>query len=367
MNQSGEYDAIILGGGIAGLSMADAVLQRGKTCLLAEIKETGAGASGAPMMLINPVMGRRAKKPWEAEICYQAILNFLERVQTDTSESFYEQNGVVRPALTQKIANDFERSTTTYSWPDESWIQWIPKQPFQEFFPFFAPNYGGLLIRKGITVNGALFMKAAGEYLQKKGLQLKTAVKPQLDRADSYWQVTLAGSKPCRSKIIVDATGFRQTESPYWHFLKLHPIKGQTATFFFDDLPELRHSVSSLGYMALNKHQPGEITVGSTYEHQFNHLEPDEAGLAYLQKKLNQTLPGLLDESERHKQWASVRTSLPDKKPVTGAHPEQNGLYLIGALGSKGLLMGRYLAECLARYLYEKKEIPVPVSIRRFL
>ena len=43
------------------------------------------------------------------------------------------------------------------------------------------------------------------------------------------------------------------------------------------------------------------------------------------------------------------------------------GLYLIGAMGSKGLLLARYLADLLMRHILIGVEIPEEVSIRRYL
>jgi glycine/D-amino acid oxidase-like deaminating enzyme len=119
--------------------------------------------------------------------------------------------------------------------------------------------------------------------------------------------------------------------------------------------------------MAFLPNQPEQITVGSTYEHDFKHLETDEDGLNYLKTKLEKTLPGWVEKSISVKQWSGVRVTVQDRKPVIGAHPESNGLYIIGALGSKGLLMARFLADMLIENIFNEKEIDEIVSLERFI
>jgi glycine/D-amino acid oxidase-like deaminating enzyme len=126
-------------------------------------------------------------------------------------------------------------------------------------------------------------------------------------------------------------------------------------------------SVSSLGYMAYISTKPKQLTVGSTYEHHFTSLKPDKDGLEYLKDKLGSTFPTLTECYKDIVQWSGVRVTVPDKKPLIGSHPEKEGLYIIGALGSKGLLMSRYLAGLLTDEILEQKEIDETVSIRRYL
>lgn len=362
---SQAVDAIILGGGIAGLSMADALLKKNKTCVLVDHQPLGNGASAAPLMMINPATGRRAKRAWRAETCFRFIEKLLEETEQLSNKKIYEKNGVVRPALTNKIAENFKKSVTKYKWP-AGWVEWLEQKPFTEQFPHIPEQYGGLIIKKGITVSGRLFISSLFKSLDNKGLKLFFEKDYRLNNDHGLWNLDINDSHIC-SKIVIDATGYHQTKNSWWNFLSLHPVKGQTATFHYKNPVPLTSSISSLGYMATFAERPNEITVGSTYEHQFDHLLPDEAGLAYLKKKLRKTLPNLSSSYTSVDQWAAVRVSVQDKKPVIGPHPEIEGVYIIGALGSKGLLMGRYMAELLTNHLLYGDEIDKQISVDRFI
>lgn len=361
-----RVDAIILGAGIAGLSCADAFLQKGRTSVVIDPNQPGEGTSGSPGMLVNPATGRRAKKTWKAENCFGLISDLLERVQDEINKPFFEKNGVVRPALTEKLANNFERSPGKYDWPDD-WIEWFSKKEFSERFPIFGNHFGGLFVKKAMTVNGSVFMKALAEYLENRGVitEFKNDYKLRKDREN--WITELGNGSKYQSEVVIDATGYNQVHSGNWDFLNLHPVKGQTATFFFDEPLPFQNSISSLGYMAFLTNQPKQITVGSTYEHDFDSLQTDDDGLEYLKKKLEKTLPGWVQKSSSVEQWSGARVTVQDRKPVIGSHPEIKGLYIIGALGSKGLLMGRFLAEILVDNILKGMLIDNFVSMDRFI
>ena len=360
-----QVDAIILGAGIAGLSCADAVLQKGRTCAVIDLNQPGEGTSGSPGMLVNPATGRRAKKSWKAKESFGLIHDLLKRVQDETDESFFENNGVIRPALTEKLTNNFERSPEKYNWPDD-WIEWLPEYDFSERFPVFENHFGGLFVKKAMTVNGTVFMRAFAEFLTKRDIITEFETEYQLWQEKSNWIAETKDGSKYQSDVVIDATGYNQVHSDHWNFLNLHPVKGQTATFFFDEPLPLHSSISSLGYMAFLTDHPKQITVGSTYEHDFDHLKIDQDGLKYLKNKLEKTLPGWVEKSSSVEQWSGVRVTVQDRKPVIGAHPEKKGLYIIGALGSKGLLMGRLLAEMLVENILKGLKIENIVSSERF-
>ena len=60
------FDFCILGAGIAGLSLADALQEKGYRVIVLEKNDIASGASGSPGALVNPAAGRRAKKKLES-------------------------------------------------------------------------------------------------------------------------------------------------------------------------------------------------------------------------------------------------------------------------------------------------------------
>lgn len=367
MSKPEEFDVVILGAGIAGLTAADALIGKKISCAVVDPDGPGSGSSGAPLMLLNPATGRRAKMAWRAEKSFNTSLDLLQRVQKDTPEIFFETNGVIRPALTPEIADDFERSPEKYNWPDSSWVQWLDKAQFERAYPVFKNHHGGLVIQKGATVKGDVYLHSLSEYLVKRGLSAFYNRTWSLQKREAGWSVTLDDGNKLKAEKILFATGHSVTRSRWWSFLPLNCVKGQTAEFTFKDPLPLKSSVSSLGYMAFMPAYPQKLVVGSTYEHDYTHLRPDEQGLKYLREKLDTILPGWADQAASAAQWAGVRVTTADRKPVIGEHPELKGLYLFTALGSKGLIIGRYAAGILAESIISGDDVDPELSVKRFL
>ncbi|MEX0906373.1 MAG: FAD-dependent oxidoreductase [Balneolaceae bacterium] len=367
MSETETFDVLILGAGIAGLSAADALIQNNTRCAVIDVNEPGSGTSGAPLMLLNPATGRRAKMAWRVEECMKASMEILGRVQKETRKPFFEANGVIRPALTPELAEDFQRSPQKYDWPDSDWVQWLDKETFNQKYPVFKNHSGGLVVKNGATVNGAVYMQSLSNYLVDRGVKTFYNCSYTLERTQSGWGIILADGKILTSKKVLFATGHAIDQSSYWSFLPVHCVKGQTATFHFKKSLPLESSVSSLGYIAYMPEYPDKLVAGSTYEHHYENLEPDEQGLNYLKKKMENVLPGLAEEAESTEQWAGVRVTTSDRHPVLGEHPEQEGLYVFTALGSKGLITARYAAEILADHIVSRKDVDDELTVKRFI
>lgn len=360
---SSKFDYCILGAGLAGLSLADSLQSRGLSVCVLEKDQVGAGASGTPGGLVNPATGRRATKSWKAEACYKAISENLDKVSPYSDEPFYKRNGVLRPALTEKMARKMQERYLETTWED-GWCEWLPEEEIKKQHPGINCIEGGLWLPVGISVDGNQYLQALAAFLKDNDVEIFTGREPKPTYSAKPWEITI-GDKTLEADHLVYATGYATLFNDYWKDLPFNPIKGQVARFKADT-HELgfEHSLSSLGYIA-NLNMDNTFIQGSTYEHDFETVEPDEFGEEYLRKRLRRTLPGLEECSKMVDQWAGVRVSTPNRKPVLGRHPENENLHLFTGLGSKGLLYGKYLADHYTDHLLNGTEIFDEINIKR--
>lgn len=357
-------DYCILGAGIAGLSLADALSEHDLSSVVIEKNTIGSGASGTPGGLVNPATGRRAKKTWKAEQCYQAIAANLEKVQSHSDTSFYRNNGLLRPALLEKMARKMKEEHENTPWPD-GWCQWKSREEIQDIHPGIKCVNGGLWLPIGLTVDIGSYMKAYGRYLEHIGINIVCAEDPYPISEDDHWLLEL-DEITIKADHLVFATGHTIATSPFWDWIPLDLIKGQVAKFKKESGSlSFSHSISSLGYIA-RLDEEDTFIQGSTYEHDYPHINPDAKGESYLKKRLRRTLPQLEEQSKLVDQWAGVRTSTPNYKPILGLHPAYSNLHLFSGLGSKGLLFGKFLAEQYADHLTNGTSLPPEVDINRF-
>lgn len=359
------YDALILGAGIAGLSLADALLQRGCSVVVADKNKVGSGASGTPLAMANPATGLRAKKVWRAEACYQAIQDLLDRTENHVGATIYKKNGVLRPALSSKMARKMKERYDQTQWP-EAWVHWLDEDQIKQKHPGIRCWDGGLWIPMGLTVDMRAYLQALAQYLKSHDVVIYEDIdnQPQLSSETNGWRLDV-DDRRIEFEHLIYATGYGTIKDPRWQLLPLEGVKGQLLEAEPEEPLTFDHSISSRGYIA---HLTSErFGVGSTYEHDFDHLNTDEEGRKYLYKVLERVLPELAQKPRKEKLWAGVRVSTPDKKPVLGAHPDIPRLYVFTGLGSKGLLYGRYLAGLLADHILRAVSLPEIVRINRFL
>ncbi|MFH5831912.1 NAD(P)/FAD-dependent oxidoreductase [Halalkalibaculum sp. DA3122] len=356
------FDFCILGAGLAGLSLADALTERNCRVCVIEKNEIASGASGTPLGMVNPATGRRATKTWRAEQCYEAVYKTLWKVAPFSEEPFFTRNGVLRPALTEKIARKMKNQLEKTAWP-HGWCEWLSREQIQRKHPGINCVEGGLWLPVGLTVDVTQYLQALARYLETQGATVIEHADYQLNQTSAGWTVSLE-TREINCDKLVFATGFDMTRHPFWDFLPLHPIKGQMAIFQPDEPLPFEHSISSLGYIAHIGNQ--WYAQGSTYEHDFESLNTDEYGEEYLRNRLRRTLPELEANSTLVGQWAGVRISTPNRKPVLGEHPGQNHLYAYTGLGSKGLMYGKFLANHYADHLLDGRTLFDAVDIQRF-
>lgn len=359
-----KTDFCILGAGLAGLSIADALQENDISVTVIDKGGLASGASGTPGGLVNPATGRRATKAWEAESCYEAIFENLQKVQSHSSESFFQHTGLLRPALLEKMARKMKAQFEKTTWP-EDWCQWKSEHEIKEIHPGIKCVDGGLWLPIGLSVDVGKYIHAYASYLTSQNVRVILNQKPHITHEKQGWQLEM-NTTTVRCKQLLFATGHSTGYSYYWDWLPLNLVKGQVAKFRTQDAPlSFSHSISSLGYIA----QTGEADTfvqGSTYEHDFDDIETNSEGERYLRKRLRRTLPRLEERVTVSEQWAGVRTSTPDYKPIIGKHPTHKDLHIFTGLGSKGLLYSKYLADHYVNHLVQDTPLFAEMNVTRF-
>lgn len=359
-----QTDFCILGAGLAGLSLADELQENNFSVTVIDKNGIAAGASGTPGGLVNPATGRRGKKSWKAELCYDAIAQNLGKVQETTTQAFYLNNGLLRPALLKKMARKMKEQHENTCWP-EGWCAWKGEEEIKEMHPGITCVDGGYWLPIGLTVDVGAYLRTYAAYLEHCGVDFFLHESPGIINDAAKWKVVFEAAE-INAKHIIFAIGHNTAYSPFWDWLPIHLIKGQVAKFKTAGKPlDFSHSISSLGYMAVGE-ETDTFVQGSTYEHDFEDLRPDSEGESYLRKRLRRTLPQLEERVIMIDQWAGVRTSTPDKKPIMGRHPVHQNLHLFTGLGSKGLLYSKFLAKHYVHFLKNETALFPEIDIARY-
>lgn len=359
---SKTFDFCVLGAGLAGLSVSKHLIDSGASVCLVDTGEIASGASGTPLGLVNPATGRWGTKSWRAEKCHQAIYDDLKEIQEYTPVRLFDKTGILRPAQDEEMAERMHDNYEKNEWP-EDWCHWLDKKEVHEINPELHCVEGGMWLPHGLTVNVPVYLKSKAEFLSNQGLKIMTNAEYSIHEKGNSFELSFSDQKSVDTNSIIFAAGSHTSDSEYWDFLPLHAIKGQVAVFESPKTRKFDYSISALGYIAsISDHR---FVAGSTYEHHFDNIEPDIEGLEYLTDRLGGVYPSLFKEAKLVDQWAGVRASTPNKKPILGAHPEIENMFVFAGLGSKGLLYSVYLGKALTEYILRGSAIPKEVSVNR--
>tara|TARA_R110000868_G_scaffold37111_4_gene131376 strand:+ start:65865 stop:66953 length:1089 start_codon:yes stop_codon:yes gene_type:complete len=358
-----NFDFCILGAGLAGVSLAHELLKENATVCLVDPNGIASGASGTPLGLVNPATGRHATLTWEAENCYSSILENLTLIQNQSSTQFYKKNGVLRPALDEKIASRMKENFESTQWPT-GWIEWLDEKDVKEFHSGISCIGGGIWLPVGITVDISCYLTEFINFLTTKRLITSFGLDYSIMNTKTFWDLQLSNGEKIRSNKLICTTGSSTKEIDLWRNIQIHKVKGQLAVLESSKPLTFDHAVSALGYIA--SIDSNKFVIGSTYEHKFEHEGIDQQGLNYLMSRFEKVLPNLKKNSKVVSQWSGVRASTPNRMPILGEHSELKNLFTFSGLGSKGLLYSAYLSKQLTNHLIQNTPLHSVVDIQRF-
>ncbi|PWN08008.1 NAD(P)/FAD-dependent oxidoreductase [Rhodohalobacter mucosus] len=359
-----NYFAAIFGAGIAGTAIALELQKHGKKVLLID-PHVSEESPGAPAALVNPATGRHARMSWEAEACMKALRETVEVVQKDhNGELLISDTGVIRPAISEKLAVNFRESLEKYEWPD-GWIRWMDEKEVSDLNPNIAPNYGALFLDCGFTVFVDRYLNALRKHLRLNGAACRyEAARYESVPDGNAYRITLESGETATADHVIAAAGEQTPFFNHWQYLPLHRVKGQIVRYEADRDLNWDHAVSAMGYTL--RRGKRDLVVGSTYEHKFEDLSVTERAAEQIHGKLAKMLPGIAEKVTIKGQLAGVRVTTPNKLPVIGRHEEHPNLCIYTAMGSKGLLFSSHVARFLAEHLVNGSPIPDELDTKRF-
>jgi glycine oxidase len=137
---------------------------------------------------------------------------------------------------------------------------------------------------------------------------------------------------------------------PLFSDLPFNPCKGEILQINTHGLPK---DMVIHGAMKIIPLGGLEYLTGATYD--FNRI--DEESTEEGRNKIIAALGKMIDVPYTiSSQFASIRPSTKDRRPIIGKHKENNKIYIFNGLGSKGVMMGPWMALQLREFLIKGEE-----------
>jgi len=345
-----EVDYIIVGCGLAGIAFCEQLYSNQKSFVVFDdqSQQSSLVAGG----LYNPVVLKRFSKVWKS------------KEQLDLAIPVYQ---TIEDRLHVKL--DYKIPVRRRFTSLEEQNNWFEASDKEGLKPFLNTN---LITNENAAIDADFKL---GEVLDTGKIDTNTLIdnyKNWLKDSNSYYsesfnykqldvKSTGVQYKTIKAKYIVFAEGFGLKQNPYFNFLPLNGTKGELLIIKAPKL-KLDYVLKSSAFLIPLK-EKDQYIVGATYEW------TDKTNTVTLKAKeelLNKLKTFLKCDFEVVDQVAGIRPTVKDRRPLVGAHPEHKHLFVLNGLGTRGVMIGPYIAMQLFKHIENEMPLDEEININRF-
>ena len=342
-------DYIIVGSGLAGISFSETLLNSNKSfCVFNTNKNASTKVAAG---LYNSVILKRFNLVWKAQEQINLLPQFYGNIEQKTNV-ILDYNLEVR-----------KRFTSTED--QNEWFFAADKQKLETFLDaqiisnsnenVNAPFGFGKVLQTGY-VDVSLLYDVYQLYLEDLGVFHNEV----FDYDNLIMHLDGFEYNGIKTKNIVFAEGFGLHQNPFFNFLPLDGTKGELLKIHAPNLKLDYCLNSSLFILPIGN---DNYKVAATYNWTDKDSLPTEEGKKELLDKLDAIINCEYTVLEH---FAGVRPTVLDRRPLVGEHPIHKSMYILNGLGTRGVMLGPYLAQLLFDSIENKTELDPQVDIVRF-
>ncbi|GAA4298194.1 NAD(P)/FAD-dependent oxidoreductase [Aestuariibaculum suncheonense] len=343
-----QVDYIVVGIGLAGISFCEQLKANHKTFVVfdnaSQLSSTVAGG------LYNPVVLKRFTPVWKCQEQLAQALPMYARLEQELNVKLDYKLPVYRKFASLEEQND--------------WFTASDKPKLTEYL-------STTIVKNGNEAVDAPF--GFGEVLETGRIDVKTlieAYKKQLEQNNQliedvfdYGKLEFGSNvkyNEIEAKHIVFSEGFGIKQNPFFNNLPLNPAKGELLIIH---APELKIDYVLKAGAFLIPLGDDQYIVGATYEWKDLTNQPSESAKEELSEKLQKIINCPFKIVN---QVAGVRPTVKDRRPLVGQHAEYKNMYVLNGLGTRGVMIGPYVAAQLYNFIENQMPLEAEIDIKRF-
>ena len=342
---SAPKTCIVIGAGIAGATLAQALAMRGQSVTVIDRGDIANGASGNAAGVLFPQL----TKQWNRSTAwYFTAYGFMLRQLARWKEAGLAFDratpGMLR--LPRQAEEEQQlRSLRATLGLDASIVHWLERDAASAQAGVELLT-GGAYFPQGTWVNAPSLCRAL---LQHDGIVVRSNSQVmKLVRVGDGWQVTLADGEILEADNVCVAAAEESAVLLGAYGLKLNAVGGQLTEIAAGDAAQLRSILCHKGYIVPLAQS---YLIGATY-HREQLREVTGERHAENVAELAQVLPGWKHGAVIGGR-SSLRATTPDRMPYIGALDD--GLYVSTGHGSRGLLSAPLAAEMIASAMHDEQ------------
>ncbi|WP_100615184.1 NAD(P)/FAD-dependent oxidoreductase [Confluentibacter citreus] len=344
-----EVDYIIVGCGIAGISFCEQLKKHHKTFVVFD--DNSQQSSSVAGGLYNPVVLKRFTPVWKCQEQLQLALQMYHRLEMEFDVKLDYKIPVYRKFASLEEQNDWFAASDK---PNLS--EYLSSAVIKNDNKYIDAPFGFGEVKETGRIDVKTLLDVYKTSLSKQGLFFEITF--------DYQYLNIEGIcikyKDIQAKQLVFSDGFSVKQNPFFNHLPLVPAKGELLTIYAPDLNIDYVLKSAIFLIPLGNHL---YIVGATYEwkdltHQITDVAKNEL-LDKLKKLINCSF-------EVVNQVAGIRPTVKDRRPLVGPHPNHKNIYVLNGLGTRGVMIGPYVAKQLFNFIEYNHPLEAEIDIKRF-
>nr|WP_092851306.1 FAD-dependent oxidoreductase [Algibacter pectinivorans] len=344
-----EVDYIIVGIGIAGISFCEQLRANGKSFVVFDdgSQQSSTVAGG----LYNPVVLKRFTSVWKSTEQLDVALPMYARIEERLHVKLDYKIPVYRKFASLEEQNDW------FSASDKPLLtRYLSTNIIKNTNKAIDAPFGfGKVLETGRIDVNTMIKAYKAELIATNSL-----IESAFNYDNLYINDAALGYKDITSKHIVFAEGSGIRLNPFFNTLPLNPAKGELLTI---QAPNLNIDFVLKAGVFLIPLSDDLYIVGATYEWKDltykTTIKAKEALLEKLDKLINCPYKVV-------QQVAGIRPTVKDRRPLVGSHTIHHNMYILNGLGTRGVMIGPYVAKQLYGFIEENKPLDNEIDIKRF-
>ena len=345
-----EKDYIIVGLGIAGVSLCEQLLKHEKNFIVVDSGADGSTAKSGGVF--NPTVLKRFSAAWNASAFFPVAVNFYKELSEKLARKFFIETPILRVFKSVEEQNDWSVASDK-----RELQQFLSAEFLKNTNPAIKAPFGFGKVLGTAQIQTDSLLSNYCNFLEKKGFLLSENFQYELIQQQEKTVVY----KGISAKKIIFAEGAKADKNP---FFQTHTLIGNKGEYVIIHAPDLKIKTLLKGPMYIIPLGHDNYKVGATYSRDDYSLTPTEIAREEILSKVKSlincdfTVIG---------QTVGVRPTTKDHRPLLGSLIESPNLVFFNGLGSRGFLMAPLLSEILFDYLENNIAIPEEMDIQRML